>query len=71
MFTVKCKVNGISIRDRKYASDMEAIEEMKLEFMAIASNGPCNADVWVQSEDGKVISRLECEGERAWINRGL
>lgn len=71
MFTVKSKVNGAILRDKKFSSDMKAIEEMKLDFISIVGNGACNVDLFVQTADGQVISRLECEGERVWINRGL
>lgn len=71
MFTVKSKVNGINLQDKEFSSDMKAIEEMRWDFISIVGNGACNADLFVQSDDGMVISRLECEGERIWVNRGL
>jgi len=71
MFKFRMTVNGATLRDRHYSSDMKAISDMRDEFVSVVGNGAHTVLIEVQEEDGRVISRLECEGERIWVNRGL
>jgi hypothetical protein len=64
-------VNGATLRVHKYSSDMKAICEMRDEFIAAVKGGGHMVKMEVREEGGGVISRMECEGESFWLNRGL
>ena len=76
MFRLQMTVNGAVLRDRYFSSDMKAISEMRDEFISAVGGGGHTVMMEVMEahyprEGGVIISRLECEGERIWINRGL
>ena len=76
MFRLQMTVNGAVLRDRYFSSDMKAICEMRSDFIAAVGGGGHTVTMEVMEahyprEGGVIISRLQCEEERIWINRGI
>ena len=71
MFQLHMTINGAILRVRSYSSDMKAISEMRDEFVGVLRGGGKEVEMEVRDVHGNVLSRMECEGDNVWFNRGL